>query len=79
MIDKSKFDIIMELADHQVRATCHEGAIEIAGQLAKAGIFFVIEWAYNIGRVLADWVKYTFEDEAPFAKIKPLVELIWIT
>jgi leucine dehydrogenase len=75
MIDKFKFDIIMGLANNQLRATSQEREIEIARQLARAGILFVIEWAYNIGGVLAGWAEYIFGDEASLAKIKPLIEL----
>jgi len=39
----------MGLANNQLRATSQEGEIEIARQLAGAGILFVVEWAYNIG------------------------------
>jgi len=43
MIDKFKFDIIMGLANNQLRAIGQEGEIEIARQLARAGILFVAE------------------------------------
>jgi len=76
MIDKFKFDIIMGLANNQLRATSQEGEIEIAKQLARAGILFVVEWAYNIGGVLAGWAEYIFGEEASFAKIKPRIESI---
>ena len=74
--DKFKFDIIMGLANNQIRATSRYKEIEIARQLARAGILFVVEWAYNIGGVLAGWAEYIFGDEASFAKIKPRIELI---
>jgi len=76
MIDKFKFDIIMGLANNQLRATSQEGEIEIARQLAGAGILFVVEWAYNVAGVLAGWAEYIFGEEAYFAKIKPRIELI---
>jgi glutamate dehydrogenase/leucine dehydrogenase len=76
MIDKFKFDIIMGLANNQLRATSQEREIEIARQLARAGILFVVEWAYNIGGVLAGWAEYIFGEEASFAKIKPRIESI---
>ena len=76
MVDKFKFDIIMGLANNQLRATSQEGEIEIARQLARAGILFVVEWAYNVAGVLAGWVEYIFGEEASFAKIKPRIELI---
>ena len=76
IIDKFKFDIIMGLANNQIRATGQEGEVEIARQLARAGILFVIEWAYNVAGVLTGWAEYTFGEEASFAKIKPLIELI---
>ncbi len=76
MIGKFKFDIIMGLANNQIRATSQEREIEIARQLAKTGILFVIEWAYNIGGVLAGWAEYIFGEEASFVKIKPRIELI---
>jgi glutamate dehydrogenase/leucine dehydrogenase len=75
MIGKFKFDIIMGLANNQLRATSQDGEIEIARQFASAGILFVIEWAYNIGGVLAGWAEYIFGEEASFAKIKPRIEL----
>ncbi len=74
--DKFKFDIIMGLANNQIRATSRYKEIEIARQLARAGILFVVEWAYNIGGVLAGWAEYIFGEEASFAKIKPRIELI---
>jgi len=76
MIGKFRFNIIMGLANNQLRATSKEGEIEIARKLAKAGIFFIIEWAYNIAGVLTGWAEYTFEEEASLAKIKPRIELI---
>jgi len=75
MIDKFKFAIIMGLANNQLRATSQEGEIEIAKHLARAGILFLIEWAYNIGGVLTGWAEYIFGVEASFAKIKPRIEL----
>jgi glutamate dehydrogenase/leucine dehydrogenase len=65
----------MGLANNQLRATSQDGEIEIARQFASAGILFVVEWAYNIGGVLAGWAEYIFGDEASFAKIKPRIEL----
>jgi glutamate dehydrogenase/leucine dehydrogenase len=76
IIDKFKFDIIMGLANNQIKATSQEGEIEIARQLAKAGILFVVEWAYNVAGVLTGWAEYIFGEEASFAKIKPQIELI---
>jgi glutamate dehydrogenase/leucine dehydrogenase len=76
MIDKFKFDIIMGLANNQIRATSRYKEIEIARQLARGGILFVVEWTYNIGGVLAGWAEYIFGEEASFAKIKPRIELI---
>jgi leucine dehydrogenase len=76
IIGKFKFDIIMGLANNQIRATSQEGEIEIARQLARAGILFVVEWAYNVAGVLTGWAEYIFGEEASFAKIKPLIELI---
>jgi glutamate dehydrogenase/leucine dehydrogenase len=76
MIDKFKFDIIMGLANNQLRATSQKGEIEIARQLARAGILFVVEWAYNVAGVLTGWAEYIFGEEASFAKIKPQIELI---
>jgi len=76
MIDKFKFDIIMGLANNQIKATSRYEEIEIARQLARASILFVVEWTYNIGGVLAGWAEYIFGEEASFAKIKPRIELI---
>jgi len=76
IIDKFKFDIIMGLANNQIRATNQKGEIEIARQLARAGILFVVEWAYNIGGVLSGWAEYIFGEKASFAKIKPRIDLI---
>jgi len=76
ILSKFKFDIIMGLANNQIRATGQEGEIEIAKQLARAGILFVVEWAYNVAGVLVGWAEYIFGEEASFAKIKPRIELI---
>jgi len=76
MIDKFKFDIIMGLANNQLRATGQAGEIEIARQLSRAGILFVVEWAYNVAGVIAGWAEYIFGEEASFTKIKPRIELI---
>jgi leucine dehydrogenase len=76
IIDKFKFDIIMGLANNQIRATNQKGEIEIARQLARAGILFVVEWAYNIGGVLSGWAEYIFGEKASFAKIKPRIESV---
>jgi leucine dehydrogenase len=76
IIDKFKFYIIMGLANNQLRATSHEGEIEMARQLARAGILFVVEWAYNVAGVLAGWAEYIYGKEASFAKIKPQIESI---
>jgi glutamate dehydrogenase/leucine dehydrogenase len=76
MVSKFKFDIIMGLANNQIRATSQEGEIEIARQLARAGILFVVEWAYNVAGVLTGWAEYIFGEETSFAKIKPRIELI---
>jgi hypothetical protein len=74
MIDKFKFDIIMGLANNQLRATGQSGETEMAGHLVNAGIFFVVECVYNIAGGLAGWAEYIFGEEASFAKIKPLIE-----
>ena len=66
----------MGLANNQIRATGQEGEIEIARQLARAGILFVVEWAYNVAGVLVGWAEYIFGEEASLAKIKPRIELI---
>jgi len=66
----------MGLANNQFKATSQDGEIEIAGQLARAGIFFVVEWAYNVAGFLVGWAEYIFGEEASFAKIKPLIQLI---
>ena len=66
----------MGLANNQLRATSQEGEIEIARQLARAGILFVVEWAYNVAGVLVGWAEYIFGEGASFAKIKPRIELI---
>jgi leucine dehydrogenase len=76
MIGKFKFDIVMGLANNQLRATGQAGEIEIARHLARAGILFVIEWAYNVAGVLTGWAEYIFGEEASFAKIKPRIESI---
>jgi glutamate dehydrogenase/leucine dehydrogenase len=76
IIGKFKFDIIMGLANNQLRATGQAGEIEIARHLARAGILFVIEWAYNVAGVLTGWAEYIFGEEASFAKIKPRIESI---
>jgi len=76
IIDKFKFDIIMGLANNQIRATGQEGEVEIARQLARAGILFVVEWAYNVAGVLTGWAEYIFGEEASFATIKPQIESI---
>ena len=76
VIDKFKFNIIMGLANNQLRATSKEEEIELAKKLARAGIFFIIEWAYNIAGVLTGWVEYIFGEEASLDKIKPRIELI---
>ena len=44
--------------------------------MARAGIFFVIEWAYNLAGVLAGWAEYVFGEGASFKKIKPRIESI---
>ncbi len=76
ILSKFKFDIIMGLANNQLRATSREGEIKIARQLAGVGILFVVEWAYNVAGVLTGWAEYIFGEEASFAKIKPRIELI---
>ena len=76
IIDKFKFDIIMGLANNQIKATGREAETETARQLARAGILFVVEWAYNIGGVLAGWAEYIFGEEASFPRIKPQIESI---
>lgn len=76
IIDKFEFDIIMGLANNQIKATGQEEETETARQLARAGILFVVEWAYNIGGVLAGWAEYVLGEQASFAKIKPRIESI---
>ena len=76
MIGKFQFDIIMGLANNQLRANGQEREIEIARQLAMAGVLFVVEWAYNVAGVLVGWAEYIFEEEVSFAKIKPRIESI---
>ena len=76
MMCKLKFDIIMGLANNQIKATGQEGETEIARQLAGAGILFVAEWAYNVTWLLAGWAECIFGGKASFAKIKPRIELI---
>jgi leucine dehydrogenase len=76
IIAKFKFNIIMGLANNQLRATSKEGEIEITKKLAEAGIFFIIEWSYNIAGVLAGWAEYILGEEASFERIKPRIELI---
>lgn len=75
-INKIKFNIIMGLANNQLRATSKEGEVEIAQKLAKAGILFVVDWAYNVAGVLAGWAEYVFQEEASFENIKPRIESI---
>jgi len=75
-IDKFKFSIIMGMANNQLRAASQEGEIALAKKLARAGIFFVIEWAYNIAGVLTGWVEYIYGEEASLAKIKPRIESV---
>jgi len=75
-IDKFKFKIIMGLANNQLKATSKEGEMELAQKLDRAGIFFIIEWAYNIAGVLTGWAEYILGKEASFSKIKPRIELI---
>jgi len=65
----------MGLANNQLRTTGHVDEVEMTRQLARAGILFVVEWAYNIGGVLAGWAEYIFGEEASLAKIKPRIEL----
>jgi len=76
IIHKFNFNIIMGLANNQLRATSKEKEIELAKKLAKAGILFIIEWAYNIAGVLTGWVEYILGKEASLAKIKPRIELV---
>jgi len=75
-LNKIKFNIIMGLANNQLRATSKEGETEIAQKLANAGILFVVDWAYNIAGVLAGWAEYVFGEGASFEKIKPRIESI---
>lgn len=75
-IDKFKFSIIMGMANNQLRATSQESEIELAKKLARAGILYVIEWAYNIAGVLTGWAEYIFGEAASLDKIKPRIESI---
>jgi len=59
----------MGLANNQLRATGQEEEIEIARQLARAGILFVVEWAYNVAGVLVGWAGHIFGKEASLTKI----------
>jgi len=76
IIDELKFNIIMGMANNQLRATSKGEEIELAKKLARAGIFFIIEWAYNLAGVLTGWAEYIFGEEASSARIKPRIELI---
>ena len=62
--------------NNQLRATSQEREAEIIKQLAKAGILFLVECAYNIAGLLASRAEYILYQEAPFARIKPLIESI---
>lgn len=46
--DNFRFDIIMRLANNQIRATSQKEKIEIARQLVRAGIPYVVKWGYNV-------------------------------
>ena len=75
-MNEFKFDIIMGLANNQIKATGQEAETETARQLARAGILFVVEWAYNVGGVLAGWAEHVLGEEASFPRIKPHIESI---
>lgn len=75
-INSFKFDIIVGAANNQLKATSKEAEIELAKKLAERGILFSIDWAHNIGGVIAGWAEYVFQDNASFDKIKPRIEAV---
>jgi glutamate dehydrogenase/leucine dehydrogenase len=75
-ISKFKFKIIMGSANNQLKATSKEAEIELAKELADAGILFVVDWAHNTGGVLTAWAEWLFQEGASLDKIKPRIELV---
>jgi glutamate dehydrogenase/leucine dehydrogenase len=75
-IDTFKFKIIVGAANNQLKATSKEEEIELARELARRGILFVIDWAHNPGGVLCAWMEWVYQEEASFEKLKPRIERI---
>jgi len=74
-IPQFKFKIILGSANNQLKATSKEGEIELAKNVADAGILFVVDWAHNTGGVIAAAVLWQLQDEATEEQLKPKIEL----
>ena len=74
-IDRFKFRIIIGSANNQLKTTSKEGEIELARDIADAGILFVIGWAHNTGGVIAAAVLWQLQEEATEEQLKPKIEL----
>jgi glutamate dehydrogenase/leucine dehydrogenase len=71
-----KFKIIVGAANNQLQATSREREIELAKQLADAGILFVVDWAHNSGGVLCAWAEWLLQEGATFDRLKRKIEAV---
>ena len=74
-IDRFKFKIIIGSANNQLKATSKKGEIELARDIADAGILFVVGWAHNTGGVIAAAVLWQLQEETTEEILKPKIEL----
>jgi glutamate dehydrogenase/leucine dehydrogenase len=75
-IPRFKFKIIMGAANNQLKAVSQEKEIEMAGDLAKAGILFQIDWMHNPAGVIAGYEEYINQENGRTENIMPLLEKV---
>lgn len=74
-IPKFKFKIILGSANNQLKATSKEAEFKLARKLADADIVYVVDWAHNIGGVIAASVLWFFQEEASEKELMPKIDL----
>jgi glutamate dehydrogenase/leucine dehydrogenase len=74
-IPEFKFKIIIGSANNQLKATNKQAEIELAKKIADAGILFIVDWAHNVGGVIAAALLWQLQGEATEEQLKPKIEL----
>jgi glutamate dehydrogenase/leucine dehydrogenase len=74
VIQRMKFKVIVGCANNQLVASSQEEEFAIAETMAQKGILYVIQWAVNIGGVMAAWEEYVNREKAHKSNFYPELE-----